>query len=142
MKTCWKSLPTLRVIGDTIMKKYNKAKMVQGIADKEGISLVIKRLVIELIGFQVAVFNHVCAIYIAEDQNYIWMRRNFNCQRGWNSFICSHHQITVNEIWVWVHLAQLAGIAIVQQKVAALSPTLSLKWSFSNNHLFYLPPHS
>lgn len=69
MKTCWKSLPTLRVIGDTIMKKYNKAKMVQGIADKEGISLVIKRLVIELIGFQVAVFNHVCAIYIAEDQN-------------------------------------------------------------------------
>lgn len=49
MKTCWKSLPTLRVIGDTIMKKYNKAKLVQGIADKEGINLVIKRLVITFI---------------------------------------------------------------------------------------------
>lgn len=28
MKTCWKTLPPFRIIGDTLMKKYNKARLV------------------------------------------------------------------------------------------------------------------
>lgn len=35
MKTCWKSLPPFRVIGDALMKKYNKARHVQGFLDRK-----------------------------------------------------------------------------------------------------------
>jgi wingless-type MMTV integration site family, member 7 len=43
MKTCWKSLPPFRIIGNALKKKYNKAKMAQVINDKNRLSLVIKR---------------------------------------------------------------------------------------------------
>lgn len=54
MKTCWKSLPPFRVIGDVLMKKYHRAKSVEGVIDRHAtrasglhnehnLSLVIKR---------------------------------------------------------------------------------------------------
>lgn len=33
MKTCWKTLPPFRVVGDTLMRKYNKARLVTTPAD-------------------------------------------------------------------------------------------------------------
>lgn len=54
MKTCWKSLPPFRLIGDALMKKYNRARHVEAFADKRltraagvvrenDLSLVLKR---------------------------------------------------------------------------------------------------
>lgn len=43
MKTCWKSLPTFRAVGDVLMKKYNRARYVQPINDKNGLSLIIRK---------------------------------------------------------------------------------------------------
>lgn len=43
MKTCWKSLPPFRVIGDVLMKKYNKARYVQALQVKHGLSLILRR---------------------------------------------------------------------------------------------------
>lgn len=54
MKTCWKSLPPFRIIGDVLMKKYNKGRHVETFADKQltrmagiqndnDLSLVLKR---------------------------------------------------------------------------------------------------
>lgn len=45
LKTCWKTLPQFREIGDTLMKKYTKAKMVVAHKTNTGINLVIKRSV-------------------------------------------------------------------------------------------------
>lgn len=54
MKTCWKSLPPFRVIGDALMKKYSRARAVEafadehltratGIANDNDLSLILKR---------------------------------------------------------------------------------------------------
>lgn len=43
MKTCWKSLPPFRLVGDVLMKKYNKARYVHTIKEKKGLTLVLKR---------------------------------------------------------------------------------------------------
>lgn len=54
MKTCWKTLPSFRVIGDVLMKKYHKARSVEVISDRRltrgsgfnnenNLSLIIKR---------------------------------------------------------------------------------------------------
>ncbi|XP_055856948.1 protein Wnt-2 [Episyrphus balteatus] len=43
MKTCWKSLPSFRVVGDALMKRYNKAKMVQAVKGKRGLTLVLSK---------------------------------------------------------------------------------------------------
>lgn len=43
MKTCWKSLPPFRVIGDVLMKKYNRAKHVQVLQTKKGLSLILRK---------------------------------------------------------------------------------------------------
>ncbi|XP_065094508.1 protein Wnt-2-like, partial [Ochlerotatus camptorhynchus] len=47
MKTCWKSLPPFRAIGDIMTKKYRKAKVVQAIAvtgkTNGQLQLVLKR---------------------------------------------------------------------------------------------------
>lgn len=43
MKTCWKSLPPFRAVGDVLMKKYNRARYVQPINDKHGLSLIIRK---------------------------------------------------------------------------------------------------
>ncbi|XP_037948432.1 protein Wnt-2 [Teleopsis dalmanni] len=43
MKTCWKSLPPFRMVGDVLMKKYNKAKIVQAVKGKRGLKLVISK---------------------------------------------------------------------------------------------------
>lgn len=54
MKTCWKSLPSFRVIGDLLMKKYRKARTVEVVSDQQltrgsdfnnenNLSLIIKR---------------------------------------------------------------------------------------------------
>lgn len=54
MKTCWKSLPPFRVIGDLLMKKYRKARNVEVVTDQQltrgsgfnnenNLSLIIKR---------------------------------------------------------------------------------------------------
>lgn len=56
MKTCWKSLPPFRVIGDVLMKKYHKARKVEAVIDRHAtrasglhnennLSLVVKRCV-------------------------------------------------------------------------------------------------
>lgn len=33
MKTCWKSLPPFRLVGDTLMRKYNKARLVAAVSE-------------------------------------------------------------------------------------------------------------
>ncbi|XP_017960149.1 protein Wnt-2 isoform X1 [Drosophila navojoa] len=43
MKTCWKSLPPFRLIGDKLMQKYQKAKTVQALRGKRGLRLVLSR---------------------------------------------------------------------------------------------------
>jgi len=43
MKTCWKSLPPFRLIGDKLMQKYQKAKTVQAVKGKRGLRLVLSR---------------------------------------------------------------------------------------------------
>ncbi|XP_058125976.1 protein Wnt-2 [Anopheles ziemanni] len=43
MKTCWKSLPSFHVIGNTMMKKYRKAKLVHVPATSSNGQLVLKR---------------------------------------------------------------------------------------------------
>ena len=49
MKTCWRTLPPFRVVGDTLMRKYNKARLVEATkgdgagAEKETSKLVYKR---------------------------------------------------------------------------------------------------
>ncbi|XP_017836974.1 protein Wnt-2 isoform X2 [Drosophila busckii] len=43
MKTCWKSLPPFRLLGDKLMQKYQKAKTVQAIKGKRGLRLVLSR---------------------------------------------------------------------------------------------------
>ncbi|XP_030387150.1 protein Wnt-2 [Scaptodrosophila lebanonensis] len=43
MKTCWKSLPPFRLIGDRLMQKYHKAKTVHAIRGKRGLKLVLSR---------------------------------------------------------------------------------------------------
>ncbi|KAH8407531.1 hypothetical protein KR222_004925, partial [Zaprionus bogoriensis] len=43
MKTCWKSLPPFRAIGDKLMQKYQKAKTVQAVRGKRGLKLVLSR---------------------------------------------------------------------------------------------------
>ncbi|XP_017027837.1 protein Wnt-2 isoform X1 [Drosophila kikkawai] len=43
MKTCWKSLPPFRLIGDKLMTKYQKAKTVQAVKGKRGLRLVLSR---------------------------------------------------------------------------------------------------
>lgn len=43
LKTCWKTLPQFREVGDALLKKYEKAKMVVAQKTDTGISLVIKR---------------------------------------------------------------------------------------------------
>ncbi|XP_055551013.1 protein Wnt-2 isoform X6 [Wyeomyia smithii] len=48
MKTCWKSLPSFHAVGDIMMKKYRKAKLVQAISVTEKsngqlLQLVLKR---------------------------------------------------------------------------------------------------
>lgn len=43
LKTCWKTLPTFREVGDALLKKYEKAKMVVAQKTDTGINLVIKR---------------------------------------------------------------------------------------------------
>lgn len=45
LKTCWKTLPQFREIGDTLMKKYTKAKKVVAQKTNTGINLAIKRSV-------------------------------------------------------------------------------------------------
>lgn len=43
MKTCWKSLPPFRAVGDALMKRYNKARNVHTLTEKNGLSLILKR---------------------------------------------------------------------------------------------------
>ena len=43
MKTCWKSLPSFSKIGDILMKKYNKSKMVHAVRENSEMVLVLKR---------------------------------------------------------------------------------------------------
>ncbi|KAI9579442.1 hypothetical protein GQX74_005979 [Glossina fuscipes] len=43
MKTCWKSLPAFRVVGDVLMKKYLKAKIVQAVKGKNGLKLIVSK---------------------------------------------------------------------------------------------------
>lgn len=43
MKTCWKTLPAFRVVGDALMKKYSKAKFVQAIKGKNGLRLILSK---------------------------------------------------------------------------------------------------
>lgn len=43
MRTCWKSLPPFRIIGDKLMQKYQKAKTVQAVRGKRGLKLVLSR---------------------------------------------------------------------------------------------------
>ncbi|EDW74715.1 uncharacterized protein Dwil_GK15749 [Drosophila willistoni] len=43
MKTCWKSLPPFRLMGDRLMQKYHKAKTVQVVRGKRGLRLVLSR---------------------------------------------------------------------------------------------------
>lgn len=43
LKTCWKSLPSFRAVGDVLMKKYNRAHYVQTLKAQRGLSLVLKR---------------------------------------------------------------------------------------------------
>jgi wnt family len=43
LKTCWKTLPQFREIGDVLLKKYEKAKAVVAQKTDTGINLVIKR---------------------------------------------------------------------------------------------------
>jgi len=43
MKTCWKSLPPFRLVGDRLMMKYQKAKTVQAVKGKRGLRLVLSR---------------------------------------------------------------------------------------------------
>lgn len=54
MKTCWKSLPPFRVIGDALMKKYYRARSVEtvidqhatrasGLHNEQNLSLILKR---------------------------------------------------------------------------------------------------
>lgn len=52
MKTCWKSLPPFRAVGDALMKRYNKARNVHTLTEKNGLSLILKRYEISL-GFKV-----------------------------------------------------------------------------------------
>lgn len=44
IKTCWKVLPPFRAIGDALMIKYNKARLVAAEKSQNGINLIIKRL--------------------------------------------------------------------------------------------------
>ncbi|KAL5286175.1 WNT7A family protein [Megaselia abdita] len=43
MKTCWWKLPSFRTVGEALMKRYNKAKMVRAVKDKQGLNLVLSR---------------------------------------------------------------------------------------------------
>ncbi|CAO1376898.1 unnamed protein product [Diamesa tonsa] len=43
IKTCWKVLPPFRAIGDALMIKYNKARLVAAEKSQTGINLIIKR---------------------------------------------------------------------------------------------------
>lgn len=47
MKTCWRTLPPFRVIGDTLMRKYKKARLVTSSSDDDSgtdkLRLVYKR---------------------------------------------------------------------------------------------------
>lgn len=46
MKTCWRTLPQFRVVGDTLMRKYNKARLVEHsepYSEKDKSRLVYKR---------------------------------------------------------------------------------------------------
>ncbi|XP_055697682.1 protein Wnt-2 isoform X1 [Phlebotomus papatasi] len=43
MRTCWKSLPTLRAIGDLLMRKYHRARPVMTIQDHGKLVLINKR---------------------------------------------------------------------------------------------------
>ncbi|XP_067634121.1 protein Wnt-2 isoform X2 [Eurosta solidaginis] len=43
MKTCWKSLPPFRQVGEALMRKYNKAKLVQAVKGKNGLRLVLSK---------------------------------------------------------------------------------------------------
>lgn len=45
MKTCWKSLPPFRAVGDALMKRYNKARNVHTLTEKNGLSLILKRYI-------------------------------------------------------------------------------------------------
>lgn len=54
MKTCWKSLPAFRIVGDVLMRKYTKAKMVQAVKGKTGLKLVLSKYVFAL---EVKYFN-------------------------------------------------------------------------------------
>lgn len=59
MKTCWKSLPPFRVVGDVLMKKYNRARFVQGHSAKKGLSLILTRYTYRICHF-VVFFNFNC----------------------------------------------------------------------------------
>ncbi|KAL7028429.1 hypothetical protein ACKWTF_005825 [Chironomus riparius] len=43
LRTCWKTLPQFREVGDTLKMKYKKAKMVVAQNTETGVNLVIKR---------------------------------------------------------------------------------------------------
>ncbi|CRK90849.1 CLUMA_CG004539, isoform A [Clunio marinus] len=43
LKTCWKTLPQFREVGDVLLRKYEKAKLVEAQKKDTGINLVIKR---------------------------------------------------------------------------------------------------
>lgn len=43
MKTCWKTLPPFRVIGDSLMKKYDRSRRVVATPASKGLRLTLRR---------------------------------------------------------------------------------------------------
>lgn len=74
MKTCWKSLPSFRVVGDVLMKKYNRARYVQGFLDKRiitsgaeknsGLSLILRRYVELPMGFILQCYKYMYKVEV------------------------------------------------------------------------------
>ncbi|XP_062545202.1 protein Wnt-2 isoform X2 [Armigeres subalbatus] len=87
MKTCWKSLPSFHAIGDIMMKKYRKAKMVQATS-------------VEMATVTAGKSNNG----EASSNTQLLIAKN---QREWNWFIYNIHQTIANVILrpaFWVRL--------------------------------------
>ncbi|XP_037903285.1 protein Wnt-2 isoform X2 [Hermetia illucens] len=80
MKTCWKSLPPFRVIGSALKKKYNRAKLVQAVKEKTGLSLVT-----------------LSKVYFAEQTIIQRTLRNARGRNAWNLYILKSLPTTASE---------------------------------------------
>lgn len=67
MRTCWKNLPSFHTVGNIMMRKYRKAKMVQAIPavgkDNGSLQLVLKRCVPPNDTFRIKIDNMTCFVY-------------------------------------------------------------------------------